>query len=421
MTFQQTRTRKNTYTLPVICLLVFIVLTYFPLIYKYLPILGQLRLVLVSGIVMLIAYLLNQSHYKNVGIYKSPVVLSWFCLLGIMLLGLVFSLDRGQTLNMIMLNMKYFIVFLVMIKIIDNAQRLNTVIKVFVLCGVGMAMSSIYNYVTDNTEYLLGGQRVLAIDVGLFGDPNDLALFLNATLPFALYLLIKNKKKLIPLVGVLTIIVGIMLTYSRGGFLGLCVTGMAFYFFFASKQKKYLVLLMLLGVVFWSFSPAGYKERLGTITDVKTDTETGMTGTRLDAWRIVVAHSTNWLLGSGAGTSVYLAGESMGDWHALHNSFLQVFVEMGAFALFFYINLFVKPYRQLRRYIGKPRDALAKSDIVLVKAVLMSFLSYGITVIFLPQAYSVILYLLTAIAVIETEFLKKKCVASVPATVNAAG
>jgi O-antigen ligase len=326
-----------------------------------------------------------------------------------MCLGLLTSRDRGETLNMIILNLKFFIVFLVMVKIIDSRERLNIVLKALVTCGIGMALSTIYNYVTGNPEYLLAGYRALAIDSGIFGDPNDLALFLNATLAFTLYFLMKSEKKIFPLLGVLATITAVMLTFSRGGFLGLCVTGIGFCLFFARKQKKYLVLLVVVALVFWSVAPQSYKDRLATITDVQADPNTGLTGTRLDAWRIVTSQASNdWLLGVGAGNSPYIAGNAMSDWHSLHNSFLQVFVEMGIVALLAYISLFIIPFKQYKASLRQPEKAVNTADILLFKTILISLMSYGVTALFLPQAYSAILYTLTGIAVVEPELIREK-------------
>ncbi|MGD0886010.1 MAG: O-antigen ligase family protein [Thermodesulfovibrionales bacterium] len=405
--------KKRIYTIPLVCLLSYTVLTYFPLIYKYLPILGQLKIVLVSGILLLVSYSTSRAQYTNTTAFKNSIVFSWMWFLCIMCLGLLVSTDRGQTLNIIILNVKFLIVFLVMIKIVDSEERLNIVLKAFVACGIGMAFSTVFNYLMGNSEYLLGGYRGLAIESGIFADPNDLGLFLNATLPFTLYFLMKSKKKLFPLFGVLTIVTAIMFTFSRGGFLGLCVTGVGFYLFFAKKQKKYIFLLLIIAILFWSFAPQSYKERIATITDVKADANTGLTGTRIDAWRIVTSQAGNdWLLGVGAGNSLYIAGRAMNDWHSLHNTFLEVFVEMGIAALFLYIGFFVIPFKQYKSLLRSNDKGASTVDTVLFKTLLISLMSYGVTAFFLPQAYSAIIYTLTGIAVIEAELTKKKLAAA---------
>ena len=94
-----------------------------------------------------------------------------------MVFGLLVSFDRGVTLQIIEVNIKYFLVFIVMVKIIDSQKRLDIILKTLVVCGTIMAINTIYNYFFSR-ETLLGGYRALALDRGLFSDPNDLAFII---------------------------------------------------------------------------------------------------------------------------------------------------------------------------------------------------------------------------------------------------
>lgn len=396
-------------TLPIIALLAFVVCTYFPLIYRYFPILGTIKAVLIAGIVMLIGYLLTKDNYVYNNAYKDPLFLALTGFLSALILSLLMSLDRGKTLDWIIVNIKYFIVTAVMIKIVDNGKKLDVLLGVFTACGVGMALGSIINYLTGQTSIHGGYTSGVAISTGIFGDPNDLALLFNTTLPFALFFLVKAKKKLLPLVGISIIITAIILTFSRGGFVGLCAVGFGFSIFYARKRKKYFAFLFMLVFLFWCFAPVEYSERIATIFAWEVDQETGETGTRMDAWRIVMEEGFKHpVLGVGAGCSIYIAGSSaMSDWHLVHNSFIQVFSESGLLGLFFYLLLFYLPYKQYRaavRCIHRDEDL----HLVRFSMIIVSFLSYGISVVFLPQAYSPILYTLAGIAIIQAQLISLK-------------
>jgi O-antigen ligase len=394
-------------TLPILALLTYIVFTYLPLIYTYLPFFGKIKIVLIAGIIMLIGYIFSRDKYMNTGVQRQPEVIAWAGFLGVMLFGLLLSLDRGRTQSILIANIKYFTVLFVMINVIDSSRRIDMILGVFSACAVGMAISSIINSITGAIPHE-GYKRIVAIESGIFGDPNDLALLFNTTLPFLLYFLLKRQKKLIPFLGIITVITAIMLTYSRGGFLGLCSVGLGFYLFFARKNKKYLFLIAILAISFWFFSPDTYKERISTITDFEVDEETGMTGTRMDAWRIVVKEGLKHpILGAGAGSSYYLAGKEMSDWHQVHNSFIQILVEMGIPGFIFYMLLYLFPFKQYWNSLGKT-PKISDIDISRYKLTLVAFLSYAVTVFFLPQAYSPILYMLTGIALIQRELIFKK-------------
>lgn len=396
-------------------LLVYIVGTYFPLIFTFAPILGKLKIVLLAGVVLLISLITKQHKSTNATAYKNPIFYCWVVFLFLMMAGIFGSFDRGRTLELIEINLKYFLVFLVMIKIVDTPERFQKVLFTFTLCGIGMGMSAIYNYLfgTSGHELSTGGFRAVALESGVFGDPNDLALLLNTALPFAAYFFLTKGKKIFPLMGVLIIAVGVILTHSRAGFLGLCMTGLTFIFLFGKTKKKYIFLFLSLAILLWSFAPDSYKERIGTITDWEVDAETGKTGTRLDAWKIGIVEGLKYpILGVGAGSSVYVMGKTANDWHDMHNTFIQVFLDIGVPGFIAYLLLFVMPYKQFKKckvYI-KNIDHPIKFDI-LHHMIMTSLRAFAVTAFFTPQAYSPLFSTLTGITVIALELMKKEITA----------
>jgi uncharacterized membrane protein len=73
-----------------------------------------------------------------------------------------------------------------------------------------------------------------------FQDENDVALYINIWLPFCFYLLLIEKKKfhrLIYLTGLLSGLLAIVISFSRGGFVGLVAVGIVIWSF--SKKKNY--------------------------------------------------------------------------------------------------------------------------------------------------------------------------------------
>ncbi len=401
-----TTSEKKLLTIPIASLLVFIICTFYPLIYKYLPILGKVKAVLIAGIVMLTSYMMTRDNYTNTHAHKNPIFIVLIGYVLSVILSIFVSVDRGLSLQLSIINLKIFIIAAILVKIIDNEKRLNLLIGAFSICAVGMALYSILNYVTGNTSSHSGYTSSRAISIGIFGDPNDLALLFNVALPYLLFFWIKAKNKLLPLLGVLAIIMAIVLTFSRGGFLGLCTVGIGFYLFYAKNQKKYLLCLFVISMLFFALAPPEYSERLSTIISWEVDQETGETGTRIDAWRAVFFENLKQhpFFGRGAGCSIYIAADAMGDWHLIHNSFIQVFSELGLFGLSFYLFIFYLPYRQYRRALRLKNREIAL-HLIRFRMILVSFATYAIIVIFLPQAYSPILYILAGIAIVQSHLI----------------
>lgn len=399
-----TKTQPSSISIPILALLFFVVFTYLPITYYYFPFFGKIKIVLLSSIVLLASYALTSARYTNRTALSDPIFLCWVVILPLIAIGIFNSCDRGLTLATLKANLKYLIILIVMIKIVDTKNRLDLVIKVFTACAVLMATSTIYNY-TFHRALLSGGYRGVALQAGIFADPNDLALFFNTLLPFTLYFLLSNRKKLLPFIGCITLIAGTILTFSRGGFLGLCVTGLAFTIFFARKEKKYLLPIIIGLVIIFLVVPDSYLERIATITSWEIDETTQLTGTRLDAWRVVLLEGLKRpFLGVGAGCSYYVAGRALNDWHALHNSFIQIFVDTGLFSFIAYCLIFIFPFRSHKR--TAERD-IPNSYKTLSKIILISLSSYAATAFFLPQAYSVLLYTLSAICIIQNQLVSK--------------
>jgi len=387
--------------------------TFLPLIYTAFPFLGTIRAVLLIGIAIVFSYFLSRDSYRNEGVFGHGLFKVWIWFLVLVAIGIVFSMDRGRSQVTLEVCLKYFVLFVIMIRIIDTSRRLDLVMRVFGLCAVGMGVAAVYNYVSGQ---LIGGTyRAMALEVGIFADPNDLNTLLNAALPFMMYSVMLRRRARATILGMAIAILAIMLSFSRGGFLGLLCVCVGYYFLFAKegkrsgRRKKIIFYLSLSAILFFYLAPGAYKDRLTTIYNWEVDVGTGLTGTRLDAWRAVTLYglARNPILGSGPGTSVYAAGEVMNDWHAMHNSFIQILVEMGVAGLVCYCFFYIIPFRQCRSLIRR-RAGVSQEQVVRMKVITLSFIGFGVTASFLHQPFSPILFMLTGLFIIQSELIRKE-------------
>lgn len=385
-------------TAPIAFVLVFVVCTFFPKIYTFFPVLGKVRIVLLVGIALLITFLATYKNYQNLTAHKNPICKAWVAFLGVMLVGVLISQDRGLSQNTFIAAAKIFLIFFIMIKITDSYRRLDVILAVFGACGAGMGLFAAAG------RQVIGEYRSIALETGLFGDPNDLGLLLNSTLPFLLFFYLTGRSKRLALIGMSIIVIAIISTFSRGAFLGLCVMGFAFSVLVGRMMKRYILLAILAFTLIFVFAPESHMERMATIVNWESG-ETGMTQRRIDAWKIGLAEGLKRpILGRGAGTSIYAMGTTSGDWHVMHNSPLQIFIEMGLVGLFFYGLLFYIPYR-FYRYIAKRADEFSGEELLRFKTTLLALIGFGATAFFLPQGYSPILFMLTGFLVIESELM----------------
>jgi len=385
-------------TLPFLFILVFMVGTFCPLIYSYLPFLGNIRIVFFSIIASMVTYLFARHRYNNFNAFHNPIYISWIFFFFAMIFSIPFSMDKGLSVKILNGNLLILLMMSIMIKIVDNSRRLVLLINTLCLCVVVMAGSAVFNYIF-NKEMLLA-YRTRSLTLGLFADPNDLATLLNAFSPLLLYHIFHEKRKtFVACAGIFLTIFAIILTYSRAGFLSILTTMIGVFCLIRPNKVRYWLGGFGVVVFFILVVPDNYVQRLSTIF---IGSENGqLADDRHVAWVVGIKKGLeNPFVGVGVGCSFYLFGSLMDQWLSVHNSFIQVFLENGIFGLIPYCLLFIFPimqYRKLKRS-NFPKDAL-----FLQKILLISCATYGVSIFFTPQAYSPILFVLTGLNIIIWE------------------
>src|SRR5262245_12817298 len=121
--------------------------------------------------------------------------------------------------------LKTVIIFVLMVNLIDTRRRLFSLWKLVVICGAALGVAAIKSYLQG--EFAARGVRIEGLVGGMFENPNDLATALNLLLPFAVALTLVRKggARLFYLCCAVVIAVGVLVTFSRGGFLGLIGLG----------------------------------------------------------------------------------------------------------------------------------------------------------------------------------------------------
>lgn len=133
---------------------------------------------------------------------------------------------------------------------------------------------------------LSGGSHRIVGKAGIIHDRNDLAVAINMCIPLVIYLIsvtenfvIKRGLKILLVLNILAIIG----TYSRGGFIGLVILGVAFWW--TSKRKLlYGVVAAIIIPIFFAFAPGEWKERQNTVSTAAS--ADGSFIGRLWAWKI---------------------------------------------------------------------------------------------------------------------------------------
>lgn len=221
---------------------------------------------------------------------------------------------------------KTFLITLLMTAMVDSEKRVRWLLLVTVLAIGFLAFRS--NYVILKT---LGQTRIYGPG-GAFEDNNDYALLLNMAAPLAFYAGRAESKRLIKTICYalsVMMMVTVIFTLSRGGFLGLCAVAIGL----ALKSKHKiagLTVVLVLGLATFFIAPEQVIDRIGTIRTAREKDQSAQE--RLRAWevclRIVEDHP---VFGVGPGNilevyNFYLEGDVA---RVAHNSFLQIAVDAG--------------------------------------------------------------------------------------------
>jgi O-antigen ligase len=253
--------------------------------------------------------------------------------------------------------LKIVIIFVLMINLLNSKSRLRSMMKLSVICGSALALFAIISYVNGN--FLIQNKqstgRVMGIVQGMFGNPNDLALSLNVLLPLAVAfaLCAKGWQRIFYFICTALLTVGVVVTFSRGGFLGLVAAGLVLLWKLGRRNRGLAVLAFILATGFFlAIMPAGYSNRLTTIFSMEEDL-TGSSQARRELLnRAVEVASNHLLIGVGMGNfHIYSIREQVA-----HNSYLEIAAELGLLGLLAYLILILSPLRSLRRLEGETRN-----------------------------------------------------------------
>ncbi|MFA6436851.1 MAG: O-antigen ligase family protein [Candidatus Paceibacterota bacterium] len=271
----------------------------------------------------------------------------------------------------------------------------------------------------------IGGHTLLRA-TSVFPDPHMLSFFLGMILPLFIPLIIKKRQSLkLPwLYGFMAsiVFVALILTFSRGGYIGLLVSGLwlLFYLFsnrlneFGKKQKIGLVFIACILLLIIFFVPS-VKERLFSSLNF----EEGSVAGRLEIWHQAFSvWLKNFWLGVGIGNYSYYLNplyEYRLPVYA-HNTYLDIAVEMGIFGLIAWLSVFVYTFYKLIKLqwlkvenfqpkAGRPWDERFKVQSAALIASLMYFSAHALfdTPIYSPQILPLLIIILGLTSIMITK------------------
>ncbi len=292
---------------------------------------------------------------------------------------------------------KAVVIFIVLVNVVRTRQRLMGLMWLSFGIAVYLSFSAIALY--RSGQFNVEEYRV-AVDVGgMFGNPNEMAMHLVMMTPLVITLAIASRSSVLRWIyfaaGVL-FVAGNMVTFSRGGFLGLLASSAVLAWKLGRKYRLNVTLLsIVVGAIAIVAAPGNYGLRILSIFLPGLDPVGSSDQRRALLERSLLVTARNpW--GIGIGNFPLVGVRNLQS----HNAFTQVSSELGILGLIAYLVFMISPFRKL----GAIERRLFDQDehnwyYYLAIGLQASIIGYMVSSFFASVAYNWFIYYLIAYAV----------------------
>ncbi|HYE16221.1 MAG TPA: O-antigen ligase family protein [Pyrinomonadaceae bacterium] len=312
------------------------------------------------------------------------------CLAG--LLSIPLAADRGEAWETFVGYTKVVIMFVVMVNVVRTEARLRRLALLVWASSIVLSLGAVADFRAGRFE--TGGERIAGVVGGMFGNPNDLAMHLAMMVALSFALLFSSRSALAKLVflgGAFLMSVATVLTYSRGGFLGLAAAAFVVAWKLGRRHRLAVVLGSLaLVVAFLALAPGDYTTRLTSIFDKSLDVHGSASARQAVLWRSVNTIIHNPVFGVGMGCFHILSIREQ----VSHNAYTQVGAEMGVAALLAYVMFLLAPFKRLRQVERETLGRRRSRDYYWAVGLQASLVAYMVSSFFGSVAYLWYIYYL---------------------------
>jgi probable O-glycosylation ligase (exosortase A-associated) len=294
---------------------------------------------------------------------------------------------------------RFVAVFIVMVNVVRTERRLLGLWWLALSIGFVLSINVLHNY--SSGKIMLEGYRsATGLIGGVFGDPNDLSLYLLTITPLAVALLLSTGNRFHKILyGTLAVlmIAAAVVTFSRGGFLVLVVMCAVLAWKFGRRNLLMVAALAIFcTILFFALVPARYSSRMVSILNPELD----QTGSATNRRKLLIQSATVALSNPVFGVGMNNFGLVSFNKQQTHNAYTQVASEIGVPALVLYMMFILVPLGRLRQIeretFGVPQYSHFYYGAVGLQ---MSLIGYMVGSFFLSVAYYWFLYYLVGYAV----------------------
>lgn len=378
----------------------------------YYPVLGNIRIELIVGVLMIILIFVS-GRMKLLNPSTEPINKWIFILLAVMTISMLQAFDFDTSWNKMAEFVKVLIFFLMVVTLLDTRRDVEIFIWIFVLLTTLLGYEVAYNnFHGINIKDSMGGGRVdyAQIQKGMGSGHVSMSNLSLQAIPFLWFIIVSTQKKLYKLIGVLCFVIcvyGVILSGSRGGFVGLVV----FYVMIILFAKKRLWLICAGGLVLFLLpfiSAEGYFDYILTTMDLFT----GKAGLSASSRTTGLRHGIEMMIKRpllGVGPGCYpLARKAWFGWGLWsHNHYGQLMGELGFLGLvtwFTFLYYYMKGAIDLKKIHAQIASKVTLYNAIIVATVVRLVVGYGS-----HSLYIFFWYMLAGIIIVEKRLYASKC------------
>lgn len=333
------------------------------LAYPFLPdIVNLLFMILLVGV-----YIFNIVFKKVKPLNKHSMIMPIILYIVFITINTVTSSDIVGSFRDLAIHLTSIGFIIVMVNSIDNKRDFNILIVLLVLSATVVAAYGLYQFATGGVEMeakwvdKATNPDVQARAYSVFGNPNIFAEYLIMIIPISVSLFWFSKKmhkKALFLATSMALALALLLSMSRGGWIGFAFSAFVFMLF---VEKRLLLLAIPLGLGGLFFLPDTILNRILSIANFADSSN----DYRIRMWKITLELiRDNWLVGVGFGHLPFKAAfgkytRTMPTYHA-HNTYLETMAEMGVIGFIVFISFLFVLFKYSIKKLIKGNDKYIK-------------------------------------------------------------
>jgi putative inorganic carbon (HCO3(-)) transporter len=365
-------------------------LLYLALLYirpqEFIPELGRMRIVLIFAIILILVYFVHKiARREEIHVFLTRQHVLMFMLLLLAPISQIANFRVAKSWDAAQDFLTNFLLFFILVNIPNDFKEFRTVCWLLFACTTFIAANGIIQHFRGVD---LIGQRLMAGRtqwIGLFGDPNQVALLIDSFLPFVLVNVFDKEMRLLKrtcLVAIgIVMVAAIYFTNSRGGFVAFLAILLLF-----SYKRWGLLRGSAIGAILIIVGLLNAPSRMADMSPY----EVSAAG-RINLWTtglsLLKSHP---VFGIG-----YNSFQAYNNGVAAHSATVQCFAELGLLGYAVWLTLLYSSLSGLATFEKRcPSSPYRKYASILQ----LSFAGFIGTALFLSVAYFFIFYLLVALA-----------------------